>query len=174
MDLGKILCGRIHRSDIRMICAVASGAANPLKDTLFNLIVEGDDRTAYNALWVFTHFQAADKAFLISKRDVLIDILLSTGHIGKKRLILTLIEGVKTRVEDVRMDYLDFCLSRINSSEPYGIRALCLKQAFEQCRFYPELMTELLAEMEQMEFGEFGPGLKSARRIVKRRIENLK
>ena len=171
MDLKKMLSGRIHQRDIRMVCAAAAGVSNPLKDAVFELVVEGDDRTSYNALWVFTHFTAADKGFLNSKRDVLIDILLTTGHVGKKRLILTLLEGLKTTGKDIRTDYLDFCLSRINSSEAYGIRSLCLKQAFVQCRFYPELMTELLAEMDMMEFGELGPGLRSARRIVKRRIE---
>lgn len=171
----EVLTGRMHRQDIQMLCGLTSGVANNhLKEILYSAITDEDDRISYNALWAFTHFSKTDREWLYAKRDELIDILLRTNHIGKKRLILTILEQQPVTPDDVRTDYLDYCLSKINSTEPHSIRAFCLKQAFAQCRFYPELMNELTAEMEIMEYSNPSPGLRSAERIIKKKIIRLR
>ena len=163
------LDGRIHARDVRRVCGACAGVENDTrKEALFSLACGADERVAYNALWVFTHFRKGDIMWLASKRDVLIDRLIKTSHAGQKRLLLTLLEELPVNMDDIRSDYLDFCLGKINSTEPYAIRALSLKQAFRQCRYFPELMAELRGEMELMEAGELSPGLRSALRIVRR------
>ena len=159
--------------ELKLLCGVCS-ADEALADALFSLAGDADDRVSYNALWIFTHFSAPAKQRLLPMRDALIDLLLEQSHIGKQRLILTLLESLPTSEEDVRADYLDFCISKINSAEAYAIRAFCLKQAFAQCRFHPDLLSELEAEMDRMDFEDLSPGLQSARRIVRRRIARLK
>lgn len=165
--------GRIRMPELKLLCGACSGDT-ALTEALFALVADADDRVSYNALWIFTHFSAAARLWLLPKRDVLIDMLLSQTHVGKRRLILTLLEGMPTSGEDLRTDYLDFCLSKINSSDPYAIRAFCLKQAFAQCCLHPGLLAELEAEMAMMDCGELSPGLASARRIVRRRMARLK
>ncbi len=174
MKVREVLNGRMHRRDIQMLCGLTSGMTNNhLKDILYSAITDKDDRVSYNALWVFTHFSKEDREWLYDKRNELIDILLRTNHIGKKRLILTILEHQPVTPDDIRTDYLDYCLSKINSTEPYAIRAFCLKQAFAQCCFYPELMNELKAEMEIMEYNNPSPGLRSAKRIIQKKIIRL-
>jgi len=90
--------------------------------------------------------------------------------VGKRRLILTLLEHLSIEKDDIRTDYLDYCLSKINSTEPYAIRALCLKQAYAMCRFYPELLAELKNEVELMQYGELSPGLLSVIRHMRKKI----
>lgn len=171
MSISETISGRIGTHHIRQICALCSGETNDrMKAELFSLINAPDDRTAYNALWVFTHFAPTDMAWLRPKRNDLIDLVLTVGHEGKRRLLMTLLEHQTIGKDDIRLDYLDFCLSRINSTEPCGIRALCLKQAFAQCRFYPELLAELETEMELMDSADLSPALLSARKNIRKRI----
>ena len=118
MSISETISGRIGTHHIRQICALCSGEVNDsMKAELFSLINAPDDRTAYNAMWVFTHFAPTDMAWLRPKRNDLIDLVLTVGHEGKRRLLLTLLEHQTIGKDDIRLDYLDFCLSRINSTE---------------------------------------------------------
>ncbi len=157
--------------DIRALCLECRGSENDqAKELLFTLACHKDDRIAYNALWVFTHFRTQDIIWLETRRHTLIDMLLKTEHVGKQRLILTLLEHLVIPKEEIRTDYLDFCLSKTNSTAPYAIRALSLKQAFRMCRHYPELLEELRLEMDLMTRGTLSPGLLCAIRTVRRHL----
>lgn len=174
MTLEETLKCRLTGRAVERIRNTCSGAsAEGARVELYALVTHADDRVGYNALWVFTHFSAEEIKWLEPKRNDLVDIALSTSHSGKRRLALNLLERLPISVNDLRGDYLDFCLSRINSTEPYGIRALCLRQAFAQCRFYPELMAELVAEIELMGYSPLSPGLAAARRSILKDIASL-
>lgn len=173
MNLAKILGHRLHKWDILELCRSCSGIDNnAVKEDLFAMIGHDNDVISYNALWVFSHFAKPDIKWLTSRRNELIDQLLLTGHVGKRRLILTLLEHLPIAKEDVRTDYIDFCLSKINSNEPVAIRSLCLKQSFALCRFYPELMVELTNEIELMGCGELSSGLLSVRKNIMMKISH--
>lgn len=56
------------------------------------------------------------------------------------------------REEDLRTDFLDFCLNHMIDPEEYpGIQSLCMKLAYRMAQFYPELMEELLRTVKGME-----------------------
>lgn len=163
------LTGRLHIRDIRFLCKKCTGTSNnSQKEILFDCVCCGNERVAYNALWVFTHLPKEDKLCLMPRYDSLVDMLMQTSHTGHKRLLLTLLEELPIEKDDIRGDFLDFCMRNINSTQPYAIRALSLKLASRQCQFFPELLVELKGEMELMETGELSPGLRSAMRIVRR------
>ncbi len=173
-DLRSELSVRIGRDKVTRLSALCSGVSgSDLKEQLLSLISHPDDRIGFNALWVMTHFRATDRIWLYHRREELIRFALTTPHVGKRRLALTLIESMPLCKEDVRSDLLDFCLSRINSTEPYGIRALCLKLAFAHCRFYPELTGELKVQLDIMEATEMSAGVSAAQRQVKRGLAAL-
>lgn len=88
-------------------------------------------------------------------------------------MILNILNNLNWEKSDIRTDYLDYCLSKITSTEPYGIRALCMKQAFAQCRHYPELLEEFLTVIDMME-ENLSPGLVSARKNIMKKINGLK
>jgi len=71
------------------------------------------------------------------------------------------------------VDYLDYCIGKINSTESCVVRVLSLKQAYEMCKFYPELLDELKGEIAMMEYGELSPGLISAKRNITKKIARL-
>lgn len=167
MDFRTRLDRRIHSDDILELCYHTQGTDNNRnKELLFALATDRDERIAYNALWVFSHFSLADNTWLYNKRQELINILLKETHSGKKRLLLTLLERQHAEQEALNTEYLDFCLSGICSTEPYGIRCLCMKQAFAQCRHIPELLTELAAVMEMLEQEDIPPSLQSTRKRI--------
>lgn len=171
MNFREKLDRRLTPDDIHELTFLTQGTRNDRrKEQLYALITDPDDRIAYNALWVFTHFALADNEWLYAKRDNLTDTLLKETHTGKKRLLLALLERQPVGKEDVRTDYLDFCLSKILSTEPYGIRALCMKQAFAQCRHFPELLDELVSVMDMLDGSELSPGLRTARKNIRKQL----
>ena len=165
MDLKQTIAGRISAKIISEICTNAD------RNELFSLIDDTDDRTAYNALWCMTHWGADGITWLESHRDALIDRAIGEIHKGKLRLMLTLLERMTWTEDDIRSDFLDFCLAKINTPASYGIRSLAAKLAYTQCRFFPEMVSELLDELELMTIGELSPALRTTRKNILKKID---
>ena len=74
--------------------------------------------------------------------------------------------------EAIRTDFIDFCLTRLaDTKSPYAVRAQCIKLAFVQMRYWPELLNELCQTLEMISCEHLSPGLRSAWRQVMKRIQ---
>ena len=166
------LTHRLSQSDINELCALTQGEHNDnLKEELYQLTLDSDRRVATNALWVFTHFASDDNKWLYAKHDLLIDRCLKEKDATKLRLMLNLLLRQPYTEEDIRTDFIDFCLMRLaDPKSPYAIRALCIKLAYEQMKHWPELLNELRQTLEMISCEPLSPGLRSALRQVKKRI----
>lgn len=133
---------RLSQSDIHELCALTQGGRNnSLKEQLYQLTLDDDRRVATNALWVFTHFALADNEWLYAKHDQLIDRCLNEKDATKLRLMLNLLLRQPFDEEAIRTDFIDFCLTRLaDPKSPYAVRAQCIKLAYEQMRYWPELL----------------------------------
>ena len=154
---------------------------------IYNEVKQGDDflgfvkqfmhnedyQVARNALWGLTKATNKELSQLQIILDDLIDLAMQTDNSSVRRLSLNLIERLKMEEEDLRTDFLDFCLEHMSSIEEYpGIQSLCMKLAFRICKFYPELMDELKRTIEGMEIDYYKPAVKSVRsRILSGRIK---
>ena len=158
------LTHRLSQSEIKELCAKTKGEHNDdLKEKLYLLTMNDDRRVAINALWVFTHFAAADNEWLYAKHDQLIDRCLLERDVTKLRLILSLLLRQPFYEDNVRTDFIDFCLVRLaDPKSPYAIRALCIKLAYEQMRYWPELLNELRQTLDMISRESLSPGLRSA------------
>ena len=167
------LINRLSQSDIHELCALTQGERNnSLKEQLYQLTLDSDRRVATNALWVFTHFAAVDMEWLYAKHDQLIDRCLNEKDATKLRLMLNLLLRQPYTEEDIRTDFIDFCLTRLaDTKSPYAVRAQCIKLAYEQMRYWPELLNELRQTLEMISCEPLSPGLRSAWRQVMKRIE---
>ena len=159
-----LLTQRLSQSEIMQLCASTHGARNNhLKEKLYQLTLDDDRRVAVNALWAFTHFAADDNVWLFAKHDQLIDRCLNEKDATKLRLMLNLLLSQPYTEEDIRTDFIDFCLARITDARaPYAIRAQCIKLAYEQMRHWPELLDELRQTLEMISCEPLSPGLRSA------------
>jgi hypothetical protein len=165
--LNKKLC----MDDIYEICILTHGN-NCKKAELYQLIFDEDERVATNALWVFTHFDLQNNEWLYSKHDDLIDRVLVEKNETKRRLILSLLLRQPFEEESLRSDFIDFCIAKITAcSQPYAIRCYCMKLAYEQMKYYPELLTELKAAIDMLEQEPLSPGLISAKKQVMKKIK---
>lgn len=98
---------------------------------------------ARNAAWIMTHFAQPLIDSLIVRQNEFIDLAMSTENVSLRRLMLNVIERQGIAEKDLRTDFLDFCLSHMSSPvEPSGVQALCMKLAYRQCSYYPELLRE--------------------------------
>jgi len=133
----------------------------------------GDYQVARNALWGLTKATNKELSQLQIILDDLIDLAMQTDNSSVRRLSLNLIERLKMEEEDLRTDFLDFCLEHMSSIEEYpGIQSLCMKLAFRICKFYPELMDELKRTIEAMEIDYYKPAVKNIRsRILSGKIK---
>ena len=165
--LNKKLC----MDDIYEICILCHGNSRK-KAELYQLIFDEDERVATNALWVFTHFDMQNNEWLYAKHDDLIDRVLVEKNETKRRLILSLLLHQPFEEESLRSDFIDFCIAKITAcSQPYAIRCYCMKLAYEQMKYYPELLTELKAAIDMLEQEPLSPGLTSAKKQVMKKIK---
>ena len=166
------LLNRLSQSDINELCALTKGEHNDnLKEELYQLTLDADRRVATNALWVFTHFSAADNEWLYAKHNQLIDRCLKEKDATKLRLMLNLLQRQHYTEEDIRTDFIDFCLMKLTDPKsPYAIRAQCIKLAYEQMKHWPELLNELRQTLEMISCEPLSPGLRSAWRQVMKKL----
>ena len=135
-----------------------------VRDTLFDAMLHGEGKEAVNAAWALTHLPKTDNKYIDERRDVLVPLAIGTTEVPLRRLSMVLLERLEWDVDDVRTDLLDFCLEHmLLPGEPYGVKALCMKLAYQQCRHYPELTAEPRQALLLMEPSELGAGVKHAR-----------
>ena len=168
-----LLTHRLSQSEIMQLCALTQGEHNDnLKEELYQLTLDANRRVAINALWTFTHFAADDNVWLFAKHDQLIERAITEQDVTKLRLILTLLLRQPFDEEAIRTDFIDFCLVRlIDARAPYAIRALCIKLAYEQMKYWSELLNELRQMLDLISNEPLSPGLRSAWRQVMKKIK---
>lgn len=166
------LTHRLSQSEIHELCTLTQGEHNDnLKEEFYQLTLDADRRVATNALWVFTHFSAADNEWLYAKHNQLIDRCLKEKDATKLRLMLNLLLRQPYLEEDIRTDFIDFCLMKLTDPKsPYAIRAQCIKLAYEQMKHWPELLNELRQTLEMISCEPLSPGLRSAWRQVMKKL----
>lgn len=142
-------------------------------DRLMDMARSADRRTSVNALWVIAHLPDSESERVASVRDMLTDMLISETDAARKRLFLKILREQDYN-ECIRTDFLDYCMSKINSEcEPYAVRCFSMYAAFRMCRHYPELVAELEQHLDMMQYQELSPGLKSALRRTRKDIARL-
>lgn len=165
--LNKKLC----MDDIYEICILTHGN-NRKKAHLYQLTFDEDERISTNALWVFTHFDMQNNEWLYAKHDDLIDRVLVEKNETKRRLMLQLLLRQPFEEESLRSDFIDFCIAKITAcSQPYAIRCYCMKLAYEQMKYYPELLEELRMALDMLEQEVLSPGLQSTKRQIMKKIK---
>ena len=167
-----LLSHRLSMDGINDICLLVQGEQNhSLKELLYQLTLDDDRRVAVNALWTFTHFALADNEWLYAKHDQLIDRCLNEKDATKLRLMLNLLLRQPYTEEDIRTDFIDYCLMRLTDPKsPYAVRAQCIKLAYEQMKYWPELLNELRQTLEMISCEPLSPGLRSAWRQVMKNL----
>lgn len=167
-----LLSHRLSMDGINEICLLVQGEQNhSLKEQLYQLTLDNDRRVAVNALWVFTHFALADNEWLYAKHNQIIDRCLKEQNVTKLRLMLTLLLRQPFDEEDIRTDFIDFCLMRLTDPKShYAVRAQCIKLAYEQMRYWPELLNELRQTLNMISCEPLSPGLRSAWRQVMKKL----
>ena len=166
------LINRLSQGELLELWALTQGEQNNhLKEELYQLTLDADRRVATNALWVFTHFALADNEWLYAKHDQLIDRCLNEKDATKLRLMLNLLLRQPFDEEAIRTDFIDFCLTQLaDPKSPYAVRAQCIKLAYEQMRYWPELLNELRQTLEMISCEPLSPGLRSAWRQVMKKL----
>ena len=169
----KILQDKISMNDINKICIMTQGKENDhRKEELYQLTFDENNRVSFNALWALCHFDEANNPWLFQKHDELIDRVLVEKNETKRRLMLNLLLRQPFEEESLRSDFIDFCIAKITAcAYPYAIRALCMKLAYKQMKYYPELLEELRMALNMLEQEALSPGLLSAKRQIMKKIK---
>ena len=167
------LTNRLSINDIYSLCLQTQDKENNcLKEELYQLTFDENDRVSFNVLWALSHFDEANNPWLFQKHDDLIDRVLVEKNETKRRLILSLLLRQPFEEESLRSDFIDFCIAKITAcSQPYAIRCYCMKLAYEQMKYYPELLEELRMALDMLEQEILSPGLLSAKRQIMKKIK---
>ena len=167
------LINRLSINDIYSLCLQTQGKENNcLKEELYQLTFDENDRVSFNALWALTHFDEANNLWLFQKHNELIDRVLVEKNETKRRLMLHLLLRQPFEEESLRSDFIDFCIAKITAcSQPYAIRCYCMKLAYEQMKYYPELLAELKMALAMLEQEVLSPGMQSAKKQIMKKIK---
>ena len=123
-----------------------------------------DYRVARSALWGLTKARKEELSQLQVILNEFIDQAIRTENSSIRRLSLNIIERLEMSEEDLRTDFLDFCLDHMTDVEELpGVQAVCMKLAYRMCKVYPELMDELKRTLEAMDIDYYKPAVKCAR-----------
>ena len=153
----------MHIDDIKALAKSAHGDAE-VRERLFRTMLSGEGKEASNAAWALTHLPKEDTIYIDTRREELTAFAIATPDSSLRRLSLVLLERLEWGSDDIRTDLLDFCLEHMMlPDEPYGVKALCMKLAYYQCRHYPELCAEMKQCLMLMEPSELGAGVKHTR-----------
>ena len=152
-ELREVLSKPLYAEDIKHLSQTAN------MEDIFSFMFDKDKRTSDNASWVMTHLPKSANKFLNSKRDILIDMVLSSKDSTQTRLLLNLLERLDFQEENLRTDFLDFCLKNcILPLQTAGIQSLCLKLAYKQCILFEELLKELKSTLQLIHPQELSSG----------------
>lgn len=126
-----------------------------------------DYLVARSALWGLTKASKAELSQLQEILNKFIDQAMQTDNSSVRRLSLNIVERLEMNEENLRTDFLDFCLDHMIDVEEFpGIQSVCMKLAFRMCKFYPELMDELKRTLETMEIDYYKPAVKCVRNRI--------
>lgn len=139
---------------------------------LVDRIHDDDPHVARDAAWVMTHFTTEQVALLQPRMDEFIDVVLQTDNGALRRLLLNIVERLTTDEENLRSDFLDFCLAHMAAPDEHpGVQTLCMKLAYRQCSFYPELLNEFRLALTLMPPDGYAVSVKGLRRKMLRRLD---
>lgn len=134
---------------------------------LKTFLYDEDYQVSRNALWGLTKATDEELSSLQPMQHELIDKALAEENPSVRRLSMNIIVRLKMEEDDLRTDFLDFCLDHMQNPDEYpGIQSLSLKLAYKMCLFYPELMNELRRTLEAMEMAYYSPALRSVRNRI--------
>ena len=126
-----------------------------------------DERVARNAFWSLTKATDKELSQLQPILNELIELAMTTPSSSVCRLSLNIIERLKMEEDDLRTDFLDFCLEHMaDADELPGIQSISMKLAYRMCKFYPELLAEFKATLESMEPEFFKPAVNCVRNRI--------
>lgn len=166
------ISSRIGIDEVKQICALCTDVSS--LSLIVKTLTNPDKRTADNAAWILTHMPQSTLQQLQPHLHHLIDIALTTDSTTKQRLLLNVILCLTFDEENLRSDFLDFCLNIITDTRfPPGIRSLCMKLAFAQCRLFPELLNELRNIHQIMEYDLLEPAMKAVYKNIGKKLQQL-
>ena len=159
----QVLCTPLGGEDVRVL------AKEVPSSLLVGCLDHEDLRVARNAAWVLTHKTPSEIRTLSQVH--LINLAISTPDTSLRRLTLCLIEKQGVANEEIRTDFLDFCLLHMHlPDEPPGVQALCMKLAYSMCRPYPELVHEFEETLGLMQPEMLKPGVSHLINKIKKQI----
>ena len=123
-----------------------------------------DYRVARSALWGLTKASTEELSQLQVLLNELIEQAMQTESSSGRRLTLSIIERLELTEDDLRTDFLDFCMEHMVIGDEFpGVQTLCMKLAYRMCNFDPELMEEFKRVVDAMEIDYYKPAVKGLR-----------
>lgn len=172
IDYKEKLAQRIHKEEISEILDLIENNEKE-RECLFSFLFSENESIGYQVAWIFTHCSAATNLWLYQKQDELINEVLICKHVGKRRVLLSLLYKQLFQ-NPPRVDFLNFCMDIIiNNQEPTAIISTCMKIAYELCLPIPELMSEFTLLLETMQ-GKSTPAIESSYRNIQKAMKKKK
>jgi len=163
MTLTDRLSHGLCEAEVAAFCAEFS-ANESSRQCLYDLMFVDNKRVAGNAAWILTRMPIGDVEFMQEHQNDIIDLAIKEKEsVTLRRLSLNILNRQTFSEEELRTDFLDYCLETMMSvGETPGIRSLCIKLAFKQCVLIPELLGEYMQYIDLLRQQPMQPAISSA------------
>lgn len=168
-----MLAHRLSQDEIKEICVLAHGKhTDHLKEQLYQLTLDDDRRVAVNALWALTPFCFLGSRVALCQAPSSDRPLHRGAGCNQASVVALPFSFVSHLARKTSVQTLwTYCLVRIaDSKSAYAVRAQCIKLAYEQMRYWPELLGELRQALDMISYEPLSPGLRSAWKQVIKKI----
>lgn len=134
---------------------------------VFNLIFDSEFKVAWRAAWACQKIsEKHPEWFTESHFHQLSDIILTTRHSGLQRGCLSILNNIAIP-QPVSVPLINACFDwMISSKSAIAVQALSMKLLYRICKFEPDLKTEFVAYLENVNYEDYTPGFRSTRNNV--------
>jgi len=173
MEIKKRLEKRIQINEITELSNLATEDSAVLQE-LYLCLSDVNERCSSNAAWILSHVDQEKNKWLEHHQQDLINMAMDDRNVTRHRLLLNILERQQFCDENIRTDFLDFCLYNMKSADNTpGVKSLLMKLAYKICRHYPELCEELYRELELMEPSLLEPSTKCCRNHIMKDLKKV-
>ncbi|MDR2825155.1 MAG: hypothetical protein LBB41_08165 [Prevotellaceae bacterium] len=161
----EILSRRMSKREIMQIVSeitMQSSDFYELFDSIFRNENKKDERIAWHAAWVIDHISRQNSACFSNEMKVkLSDFSPTVGKDGHLRLCLSILLNIGLP-DEVSGDFINFCFQNIlNEKTAVAVRALSIKLLSKICKTEPDLINELTAVLQNINYQNSTAGMKA-------------
>ena len=139
---------------------------------VFELIFDADNKIAWRAAWACTKVSEKHPDWFSEAQVIeIMKFAISVSHGGILRGCLSILSNLRLP-DTIPVDFINACFEwMISPKSPIAVQSLSMKLLYSICQKEPEMSTELIAYLENVDFECYSAGFNSTRKNILKKLK---